>query len=82
MEGGEVEGEVVVLVHVEVGGLQVPLHGDLGVCEVAGPLEKEGWGVALEGVSFCDSKGKSFPLTGPVSATKSSKTKKCYHKAE
>ena len=41
-EGGEVEGEVVVLLHVEVGGLQVPLAGDLGVCEVAGPLEKEG----------------------------------------
>ena len=58
MEGGEVEREVVVLLHVEVGGLQVPLAGDLGVCEVSGPLQEEGWGVAVECEFFCDGEGR------------------------
>ena len=47
-EGGEVEREVLVFLELEVGGLQVPLAGGMGICEVSGPLQEEGWGVAVE----------------------------------
>ena len=57
-EGGEVEREVLVFLQLEVGGLQVPLAGDLSVCEVSGPLEEEGWGVAVECEFFCDGEGR------------------------
>jgi hypothetical protein len=47
-EGVEVEGGVLVGVHHrEVGGLEVPLVGDVTFLEVSGPLEEEGMGVAV-----------------------------------
>jgi hypothetical protein len=36
----------------------VPLVGDVVVREVAGPLEKESGGVAVEGVTCCDCEGR------------------------
>ena len=36
----------------------MPLAGDVIVREVAGPLEKESGGVAVEGVAFCDCEGR------------------------
>ena len=44
----EVEGGVIIGLQVEVRGLEEPLVRDVVVLKVAGPLEKEGGGVAVE----------------------------------
>ena len=44
--------------HVKVRGLEEPLVGDVVVLKVAGPLEKEGGGVAVKGVVFCVCEGR------------------------
>ena len=56
-EGGEVEGGVLGVLLEEGRGCQVPLVGDVVICEVMEPLKEEGRGVAVEGVSFCDCEG-------------------------
>ena len=52
-EGREVERELIVGVKMEVRWLEEPLVGDVVELKVAGPLQKEGGGFAVEGEVFC-----------------------------